>query len=511
MSFTRTLLSAAVIGIAFGAVAVSSVTVELVHRETLSLPSLAPLSGAIAASTSRILASDGSSMGAFASQDRDPVSISNIPKLVQNAFVASEDRNFWKNDGIDPLAIARAFVTDVRMRGTDRRAIGASTITQQVVKNFIVGDQKTLIRKVREALLAVRLDKEIGKPRILEIYLNEIYLGEAAYGVSAAAEAYFGKPLVSLDLAEAALIGGMPKGPKNYDPLRHPDAARGRRSYVLNRMFEDGYITATQEAEADREPLPTPSPHLMSGTADDFFAEEVRRETVAALGSAVFYSGGLTVQTSEVPALQKLAEKSLRDGLIAYDRRHGWRGPVGVVPAGTDLSTPSSWREALMEVDAPAGADDWSLGVVLGYTAAGDGVVGFADGSTAALTLHSLQWARPVVGSGLGNIPTSVTQVVHPGDVVLTSIDSQGELHLQQIPAVEGSLIAMNVHTGQVVAIAGGFSFAGGSFDRAVQSERQPGSAFKPFVYLTAFEHGYVRALQEPSELRGRAGRPGSL
>ena len=491
MRLLRTLICATFLSILAVALVGGSVGMALVKREAATLPGLQAVQERRPAAVSRILASDGSLLGEFAAENRTPVPLSQIPLLVQSAFISAEDRNFWHHSGVDPFAIARAALTNLRMRGSGRRPIGASTITQQVVKNLITGDERSLRRKVREALLAMRMEKQLGKQSILEAYLNEIYLGQGAYGVAAASQAYYSKPLASLDLAEVALLAGMPKGPTGFDPVRRADAARARRAYVLQRMQDDGVITAAQAAQALSEPLPHPAARSLGGTADSYFGEEARREVVATLGADALYRGGLTVRTSMDVQLQPLAERTLRDGLSDYDRRHGWRGPVSRLPRGVQLGDARSWQPALLALEPPAGAEDWRMAAVLGFARDGSASVGFEDGTVGSLGFDAVRWARAETARGLGPPPRRVADVLAAGDVVLTSVGADGRLELRQIPEVQGSLIAMDVRTGQVLAVAGGFSHDMGSFDRATQSVRQPGSTFKPFVYLTAFENGY--------------------
>ncbi len=463
----------------------ASVGLEMIRREAVGLPDPSQLATLREDAPSRMLAADGTSMGEFASRDREPVSLDAVPALVRSAFVSAEDKDFWRHQGVNPLAIARAAVSNLRNRGTGRRQLGASTITQQVVKNLLVGDEHTLRRKVREALLALRLEKALGKPRVLELYLNEIYLGQGAWGVGAASRIYFGKPLGRLDLAEAAFLAGLPKGPTNYDPVRRPDAARARRAYVLARMVEDGAATPDAARSAADEPLPVPGARTLSGAAEGYFAEEARREVVSRLGADALYRGGLTVRTSMDPALQAIAERALRDGLCAYDRRHGWRGPLARV-GGAD------WLAQLARVEPPPGAGDWRTAAVLGFGADGSANLGMADGRGAVLPSPGVRWARRDLGNGrLGPIPGSAEDVLAPGDVVLVSPGPDGSMVLRQAPEVEGSIVAMEARTGRVLALVGGFSQERGSFDRATQSLRQPGSTFKPFIFLTAFENGW--------------------
>jgi penicillin-binding protein 1A len=466
-------------------VLVASVGLEMVRLEAANLPDASSLSTLREDSPSRMLAADGTTMGQFASKDREPVRFNDVPALVRSAFVSAEDKDFWRHQGVDPLAIARAEVSNLRNRGTGRRQLGASTITQQVVKNLLVGDEHTLRRKVREALLALRLEKTLGKPRVLEIYLNEIYLGQGAWGVGAASRIYFGKPLGALDLAEAAFLAALPKGPSNYDPVRRPDAARARRAYVLARMVEDGVATPEAARAADAEPLPVPTAHTLSGPAEGYFAEEARREVVARFGADVLYRGGMTVRTSMDPALQALAERALRDGLCDYDRRHGWRGPLAKIDLG-------DWTAQLARIEPPPGTGDWRTAVVLGFGQDGSASLGLADGHGESLPFSGVRWARRDLGDGrTGPFPRSARDALAAGDVVLVSPGADGALELRQAPEVEGALVAMDVRTGRVLALVGGFSQERGSFDRATQSLRQPGSTFKSFVYLTAFENGW--------------------
>jgi penicillin-binding protein 1A len=488
MYFARNLISAGVLALLASTAVGSSVGVAFVRREAQHLPGLTGVTNWHPRSTTVMLAADGSVLGRFATENRTVIPLAAIPPTLIQAFVSAEDKTFWTHKGIDPAAIARALITDIRYHGSRRRPIGASTIDQQVVKNLIVGDQTSLRRKIREALLAVKLDRELGKKKVMETYLNEVYLGSGAYGVAAASSAYFGKAPDRLDLAEMAFIAGMPKGPGNYDPVKHPDAALARRAYVLGRMTADGAVTPDQAAEAAREPLPTPARPSSGGPAEGWFSEAARRESSKLLGTSAVYGGGFTIRTSEDPVLQQEAEQSLRDGLTDYDRRHGWRGPLARLPAGTDLIQSRSWAPYLAAIKLPDGADGWSAAVVL--SAGRDAIIGFADGGTITLPLSSLAWARPVTGPGMGAVPRRASDILSPGDIVM--IDrSGGEPEMRQIPQAEGALVAIEAATGRVLAIAGGFSSTAGAFDRVTQSFRQPGSTFKPFIYLTALEKGY--------------------
>ncbi len=336
------------------------------HHFSADLPDVDGLRNYQPPVMSRVYAGDARLIAELATERRIFVPYSAIPDVVKQAFVSAEDQNFWVHKGVDPLAIARAGIFDLSHMGQGRRPIGASTITQQVAKNMLLDNQVSLSRKVREAILAMRIEDVLSKERILELYLNEIYLGMGSYGVVAAAEAYFNKPLEKLTLSEAAFLAALPKAPNNYNPFRYPDAAKARRDWVLDRMAEDHVITVAQATSAKAEAI-IPSefrrPQPIPGA--DWFAEDVRRELIARFGADVTTQGGLMVRTSLDPALQIAAEKSVRDGLMAYDRKlGGWRGPVSHLDAGATLA--KDWAGPLAQVARPPGMlPDWKLAVVI--------------------------------------------------------------------------------------------------------------------------------------------------
>ncbi|HEY1505474.1 MAG TPA: penicillin-binding protein 1A [Stellaceae bacterium] len=445
----------------------------------------------------RVYAGDGRLMAEYATEKRVFIPIKAMPPLVIHAFLAAEDKNFYTHPGVDPLSMLRAGVTDLLHYGSGRRPVGASTITQQVAKNFLLTNEVSLQRKVREALVAVRMEQVLSKDRILELYLNEIYLGGGAYGVAAAALNYFNKSLDELTPEEAAFLGGLPKAPNNYNPQRNPEAARERRNYVLDRMVEAGYLTAEQGAAAEAKPITLRRRDDTEIVKSDYFTEEVRRELLQRYGEKGLYTSGLAARTSLDPHLQGLANRALRDALIAYDRRHGWRGPV------TRMDIAGDWQARLKAIPLPAGADDvhWQLAVVLAASAAGADI-GLADGGRSQIPFDELKWARkPLADATVGPVPARTTDVVTTGDVVLVqALASQGPRNgktaaaygLRQIPAVSGSFVAMDPHTGRVLALDGGFSYEMSQFDRATQAMRQTGSAIKPFVYLAALDHGFT-------------------
>lgn len=444
--------------------------------------------------TTRLYAGDGRLMTEYAVQKRVFVPIEAIPRRVIDAFLSAEDKNFYQHPGIDPVGLARAVVTNLRNFGSGRRPEGASTITQQVAKNFLLTNEVSIERKIKEAILAMRIEQTFTKDHILELYLNEIYLGFGSYGVATAAMNYFNKSLDQLTTAEAAYLAALPKAPNNYHPFREHEAAVGRRNWVIWRMAEDGHITRAEAEQAQAEPLEVRSRDNTEYVAGgDYFAEEVRREIVETFGEKALYEGGLAVRTTLDPKLQSLAEDALRKGLMEYDQRHGFRGPVAQIGAG------EGWPQRLAQQAMPPGAPaGWRLAVVL--DSAKDARIGFADGSTAEIPYAELKWGRAVLkDQRFGTVPKSAAEVVRPGDVVLVeqATDKEGKpqkgvFALRQIPDVNGALVAMDPHTGRVLAMAGGWSYVQSEFNRATQALRQPGSAFKPFVYLTALENGYT-------------------
>jgi len=454
----------------------------------------------------RVQAGDGRLLAEYATERRVFVPIAAIPKRVINAFLSAEDKNFYSHHGVDPLSILRAALTDVGRWRSNRRPVGASTITQQVAKNMLLTNELSISRKVKEILLATRIDEALPKDRILELYLNEIYLGSGAYGVAAAALTYFNKSLDELTLGEAAFLAGLPKAPNNYNPTRFPQMAKARREWVLDRMGEDGNATEAEIAQAKAEPLVMRHREEAEIISGPYFAEEVRRELLARYGESVLYQGGLSVRTSFDARLQAAADKNLRDGLINYDRsRGGWRGPVGHIDPGPN------WPAEIAATALPAGAATaaWQLAVVLHNDGEG-AAIGLKGGATGRIPFAQMRWARPLRDdSTLGPFPRNAGDVAKPGDLVLTeplpeeAIKEPGKpgmakprigplYNLCQIPEVSGALVVLDPHTGRVLAMSGGFSFELSQFNRATQAKRQPGSAIKPFVYLTALENGFT-------------------
>lgn len=439
--------------------------------------------------TTRLFAGDGQVMMEYAAEKRLFVPIEKIPDKVKNAFIAAEDKHFYTHSGIDYLGIIRAVLGNLKKIGTGRRPAGASTITQQVAKNFLLSSELSYTRKIKEAILARRIDKAFSKDHILELYLNEIYLGNRAYGVAAAAINYFGKSLDDLTLDEIAYLAALPKGPNNYNPKTRYDAAVARRNWVIFRMVEDGYADEKEAEDAKKRPLKVVERKSGFLKNTEYYSEEVRRTISRNFGDEALYQGGLIVRTTIDPRLQEIATKALRKGLIEYDRRHGWRG------ATATIKIDENYKKNLAEAKLIGGAEDsWKKAVVLKVTK-DKAEIETVDGVTGEIPLSLLAWARHAEkGQNIGPVPTSVEQVLHKGDVVYvekTAEKNKENYNLQQIPEVEGGMAVIDPHTGKVLALVGGFSFAKSQFNRATQAYRQTGSTFKPFVYLTALELGY--------------------
>jgi len=452
----------------------------------------------------RIHAGDGRLMAEFARQKRVFVPIEAMPKQIIKAFLSAEDKTFYTHPGIDIPGIVRAMVTNVMRMGSNRRPIGASTITQQVAKNFLLTNEVSIARKAKEVILALRIERAFTKDRILELYLNEIYLGFGSYGVAAAALNYFDKSLDELTLGETAFLAGLPKAPNNYNPVRRPQAARDRRDYVLNRMSQDGFIALTSAAVEMSKPVVVRSPSAVDVARADYFVEEVRRELIGQYGERGLYGGGLSVRTTLNSRLQRIADSALRYGLSAYDRRHGWRGALGQVDVTKD------WKKQLRAVRLPSDVTQWRRAAVLQVSETAV-AIGFADGTAGAVPLAEMRWARPVDEKGERG-----PRIKRPADVLATGqvvavedvagrVKSRknkdetwpaGTYALRQIPKVSGGIVALDPHTGRVLAMSGGFSAGLSEFNRVTQAKRQPGSAFKPFVYLAALDNGFTPSSQ---------------
>jgi penicillin-binding protein 1A len=489
----------------------------LIWHFSKDLPDYSQLQDYEPAVMTRVHAADGSLLGEYANQRRLYIPIQAIPKRVINAFVAAEDKNFYEHPGLDISGIARAGLLYLQNIGRNRRPQGASTITQQVAKNFLLTNQVSFERKIKEALLALKIERTYSKEKILELYLNEIYLGFGAYGVAAASLLYFDKSVHELTIAEAAYLAGLPKGPNLFHPFRQRERAIERRNYVIDRMVEDHYITAEEGAAARKEGLNVttrpPGAHIVAG---EYFAEEVRRELYEKFGEKKLYEGGLSVRTSLDPKIQVMARKALIDGLVNYDEAQGYRGPV------TKIDISGDWGTKLADVRALTDIAPWRLAVVLEVSdqAARIGLQPGREPGGAVLRerqvgiipIDGVKWAKPATPErGKPTTITRVGQVLSPGDVIYAdplSKDST-QFRLRQIPEISGAMVVMDPWTGRVLALVGGFSYDQSQFDRATQAMRQPGSSFKPIVYATALDNGYTPStivLDAPIEIDQGAG-----
>jgi len=477
-----------------------------IYSVTRDLPSVEALRDYQPPVTTRVYAGDGTLLGEYARERRIFVPIAFVPKLVTEAFTSAEDKNFYSHPGIDPSGIMRAAIKDIFNVFEHKRLEGASTITQQVAKNFLLNSEVKFSRKIREAILAIRIDATYSKAKILELYLNEIYLGENSYGVAAAALNYFGKSLDELDIAEVAFLAALPKAPSAYDPVHYHEAALERRNWVIGQMRENGYITADEERAALAEPLITQTRAIGSQTEDaDYFVEEVRRQLYARYGAQPLYDGGLQVRATLDTALQNHAVNALRLGLVRYDRRHGWRGPI------SNINVAGNWKDTLAAVENQSGIDTWRVAVVLSFNGTAT-EIGLGDGTRAKIPFAELAWARKELrNASVGAMPTKPQDVLKIGDVVyVEAVANKNDYGLRQVPEVNGGIVAMDPHTGRVLALSGGFSYASSQFDRAFQAMRQPGSSFKPYVYAAALDNGYTpvsKVLDAPFEMVDGTGK----
>jgi penicillin-binding protein 1A len=442
--------------------------------------------------STRVYAWDGTLIGEFAKERRIFVAYDEIPPQLVHAFLAAEDRNFFQHGGIDITGLGRAFLKDVVNSAQGRRLEGGSTITQQVAKNVLLGNEATMGRKLKEAYLAYQLEKTLDKQRILELYLNQIWLGYRSYGVGAAAYNYFGKSLNQLSLSEMAYLGSLPKGPDNYHPIRNKQAALRRRNWVLGQMASAGWITPEQAQAAAAEDLVVQAAPSRAKYQDaDYFVEEVRQRSLASMGDKLA-EGGYYMRTTLDPRLQSIARASLMKGLETYDRRHGWRGAWG------NVEVQDGWEQQAKDKSPPAERRAWRAALV--ESAEGNVKVRVIDGQVGYLEPEDVAWARR--GKGL-----------KPGDLVwVEPTGAGGRFNLRQTPIVNGAMVAIDPYTGRVLAMVGGYSFSLSKFNRATQAMRQPGSSFKPFVYATALENGFTPArMVDDAPIQLQGSRPGEI
>ncbi len=435
----------------------------------------------------QVLTRHGQLIAEFGNEERMPVTLKQVPPTLIQAVLAAEDRSFYTNPGIDLLGIARAAWVDLV---TGRKAQGASTITMQVARNYFLSPRKTFTRKAKEVLLSFKIARELTKNQILTLYLNKIFLGNHAYGFEAAAHIYYGKPLKALDLAQLAMLAGLPQAPSLDNPIDHPHNARARRHYVLARMRALGDITKAQYAQADAAPIATRA-HMIHYHVDaPYVAEMVREYMVKHFGKKKTYDGGYRVYTTLGAHEQEAADHAVEDGLLAYNIRHGYYGPAAVVPVSAQTS-PHRLRRDLRH-----------------YTTAGGLVPGIVtsvghrsikaydlDRHTVRVGWQGLSWAAPFITvNAEGYAPRQASDILKVGDVIYLHHEGPGRWALSQIPRPYAALVSLRPHDGSVAALVGGFDFYHDNFNNAIQAYRQPGSSFKPFVYSAAIAKGYTAA-----------------
>jgi len=434
----------------------------------------------------RVYTRDGKLISVFGEKRRIPVDIGDIPTHLKNAFIAGEDARFFVHPGVDYQGISRAVWT---LATTGEKSVGGSTITQQLARNFFLSLEKTYTRKIREIFLALKIERELDKSEILELYLNKILLGHRAYGVGAAADVYYGKLLNELSLAQYAMLAALPKAPSRINPITSPERAMNRRDYVLGRMRELGFISADEYELATQEKNTAFYHGATTEVSAPYLAEMVRRKMLEMFGQKA-YTGGYEVYTTIRSDLQAAANQSITDGLEAYDHRHGYRG----AEAHFDLdesNTPQDWNEMLRPYKPVAG-------LAPGLVTEADEEVALVyqtDGQTIALTLPDLQWAKLFISRDrVGFSPKTVSEVLQAGDIIRTRLNDEGRRALAQLPEAEALLVSISPNDGSIKALVGGYNYTRSKFNRAMQSRRQPGSGFKPFIYSAALANGKTTA-----------------
>ena len=458
----------------------------------------------------RVHAGNGALLAEYASEKRLFIPVEAIPPRLIQAFLSAEDKGFYQHFGIDLRALARAMITNVVNYGSGRRPVGASTITQQVTKNFLLTNELSIERKIKEAILSIRVEQAFSKEQILALYLNEIYLGRGSYGVAAAALKYFDKALNKLNLAEIAYLAALPKAPNNYHPVRNLRAATARRNWVLGEMQQNGFISMAEAEAAKSAPLTMNVQSGFDAAEAPYFTEAVRRQLIRQFGKTALYDGGLSVRTTLDPFLQQTADDALARGLEALDRRQGWRGALAQMP--TD-ATSDKINKILDGHTAKLRPDHFAALVTEVGPRHADI---FVQGRNARIPFELAFWAYPPRrADGVRPPPLrDLRRALKANDIVIVQppgftpdlirdgfIPKSNDFALSQRPAVEGAVVAMDPHTGRLLAMAGGYNYAESEFNRAVQAQRQPGSAFKPFVYLAALDEGYsptTRILDAP-------------
>ena len=423
--------------------------------------------------SSKVYSGNGDLVADFSKEKRVFVPFNSIPKNVINAFLSAEDKNFFKHPGVDAKGVIRAVINNISNILSSKRLEGASTITQQVAKNFLLTNEVSLNRKIKEAILAFRIERALSKERILELYLNQIYLGSGAYGVAAASLEYFDKSIKDLNYSEAALLAALPKAPSRYNPYRDPDIAKFRRNLVLKNLLDNNYLTSEWYEKLTKEEIILKKNKKIYLEDAQYFIEDVRKSVIETLSYDKVYKQGFNINTPIDLNLQTIATKSLRDGLIAYDKRKGWRGPL------TNKIYNSEWKKDLEKYKLE-NSINWKLAIVKKINKF-SAEIETEDNIEGVIEYQSISWTKK-----------EFNKLLKPGDIIYVKNLKENIFNLQQLPKVNGGIVVMDPFTGRVLALSGGFSFKQSEFNRATQAKRQPGSAFKPFVYALALENNFT-------------------
>ncbi|CAL7962464.1 Penicillin-insensitive transglycosylase / Penicillin-sensitive transpeptidase [Alphaproteobacteria bacterium] len=470
------------------------------------LPDYAQLASYDPPVISRVYTTEGKIMAEYAYERRIFTPFDKIPKIVINAFLAAEDKKFFEHRGIDVYGIIRAALQNIAGLRSNKRAVGGSTITQQVVKDFLLTNEHTFSRKIKEAILAYRISKVYSKERILELYLNQIFLGNGSYGVAAAAQNYFGKALDQLNLAEVAMLAALPKAPSSLNPYLYYEKAKIRRDWVITRMAEEDMITESDAVEHVNQPIVLyKKSSAIPKYREDYYSETVRRELIKLYGEDVVYTKGLIINANIDEVLQEYANTAFRAGLREYDRRHGWRGPLGNIKLSD-----KNWQKALKMVEIPIEKNDGNELAVVLKNKVKETEIGLVSGKSGLIPFDQLVWARKCLDNQtLGPVVKKTSDVFKEGDIIIVKHLKDKSYGLEQIPDVNGGMVVLQPYTGRVLAVVGGYS--NGDFNRATQAQRQPGSAFKTFVYLAALQNGFSGdsvILDEPITISQGQGLP---
>ena len=423
--------------------------------------------------SSRVHAGDGQLIAEFALQKRLFVPYEAIPKNVINSFLSAEDKNFFKHPGVDAKGVTRAVINNMKNYIKSRRLEGASTITQQVAKNFLLSNEVTYTRKLKEAILAFRIERALSKERIMELYLNQIYLGQGTYGIAAASLEYFDKPIDKLEYEEAALLAALPKAPSKYNPFKFKEVSKKRRNTVLKNLYKNEYISIDQYTELLKKDIILKSRKVKLVEETNYYSEEVRRILHDQYGFDNLYKGGLSIRTPLNPTYQVEAVKALREGLELYDRRHGWRGAL------TNKKNDLNWTNSITDLKLESSLN-WKIAKVIKIKEFSVDIE-IENKEKGKINFETINWTKK-----------SFKNIFKKGDIIYVKRVTKNQWELKQLPKANGAIVAMDPFTGRVLSLVGGFSYKLSEFNRATQAYRQPGSAFKPFVYALALENGYT-------------------